>query len=75
VLAPAARIFWSRNIRSLAKRFRVLELANGMTDAPRDHKDFGIARGFPTIDPVRWSAVRIASVTVRHRQPRGVLQP
>jgi 2-hydroxy-6-oxonona-2,4-dienedioate hydrolase len=37
---------WSRNIRGLAKKFRVLavdELANGMTDAPKDDKDFAIA--------------------------------
>ena len=30
---------WSRNIRGLAKKFRVLavdELADGMTDAPKD---------------------------------------
>ena len=37
---------WSRNIRGLAKKFRVLavdELADGMTDGPKDDKDFGIA--------------------------------
>ena len=33
------------NIRGLAKKFRVLavdELADGMTDAPKDDKDFGL---------------------------------
>ncbi|MGH9383622.1 MAG: alpha/beta fold hydrolase [Vicinamibacterales bacterium] len=37
---------WSRNIRGLARKFRVLavdELADGMTDAPRDDKNFGVA--------------------------------
>jgi pimeloyl-ACP methyl ester carboxylesterase len=37
---------WSRNIRGLAKKFRVLavdELAQGMTDAPKDDKDFAEA--------------------------------
>jgi 2-hydroxy-6-oxonona-2,4-dienedioate hydrolase len=36
---------WSRNIRGLAKKFRVLavdELADGMTDAPKDDNDFGL---------------------------------
>lgn len=37
---------WSRNIRGLARKFRVLavdELADGMTDAPKDDEDFGMA--------------------------------
>jgi pimeloyl-ACP methyl ester carboxylesterase len=37
---------WSRNIRGLAKKFRVLavdELRDGMTDAPKDDKDLGLA--------------------------------
>jgi pimeloyl-ACP methyl ester carboxylesterase len=37
---------WSRNIRGLAKKFRVLaidELRRGMTDAPKDDKDLGLA--------------------------------
>jgi 2-hydroxy-6-oxonona-2,4-dienedioate hydrolase len=37
---------WSRNIRGLANKFRVLavdELGDGMTDAPKDDKDFTIA--------------------------------
>jgi pimeloyl-ACP methyl ester carboxylesterase len=37
---------WSRNIRALARKFRVLaidRLAEGMTDAPKDDKDFGTA--------------------------------
>jgi 2-hydroxy-6-oxonona-2,4-dienedioate hydrolase len=37
---------WSRNIRALATKFRVLavdELGDGMTDAPKTDKDFGIA--------------------------------
>jgi 2-hydroxy-6-oxonona-2,4-dienedioate hydrolase len=37
---------WSRNIRGLANKFRVLavdELGDGMTDAPKDDRDFTIA--------------------------------
>ncbi len=43
---PAGANYWSRNIRGLAKKFRVLAvdvLGVGMTDAPKDDKDFGRA--------------------------------
>jgi pimeloyl-ACP methyl ester carboxylesterase len=45
-VGPSGANLWSRNIRGLAKKFRVLavdELRDGMTGAPKDDKDLGMA--------------------------------